>query len=200
VTLDVDEERARMVPAFEAVAGTLTHLHIDKTEWCSFTSDEADMGYELGVAVGKLRRLKDLSLGLSRDGRFYHAMAQGLAAGENGRPLPLLWRVILLSEVRANADLLTSLLLPSVRVFHSHHVDSRAALLTACALRQAAYKHTWVVWCDISRKHRRRRDELLRVLRSVAAGCSRLVDTWSEVTAYPWTISPDGRLPAPDDE
>jgi hypothetical protein len=51
------------------------------------------VGYELGVAVGKLRRLKDLALDLSEDGRAYHAVAQGLAASGGDRPLPLLWRV-----------------------------------------------------------------------------------------------------------
>jgi hypothetical protein len=76
-----------------------------------------DVGYELGVAVGKLRRLKDLALGLSEDGHFYHAFAQGLAASGGDRPLPLLWRVWVSSEVKTNADLLASLLLPSVRVF-----------------------------------------------------------------------------------
>jgi hypothetical protein len=57
----------------EAVAGTLTQL--------CFTSeylygDEVSTGYELGVAMGKLRRLKDLALSLSYDGRIYPAVAQ----------------------------------------------------------------------------------------------------------------------------
>jgi hypothetical protein len=151
---DVEEVRTRVVPAFEAVAGTLTHLHL--SVWVGrrcWSSDEVRVGYELGVAVGKLRRLKDLALSLflSADGRAYHALAQGLAASGGACPLPLLWRLHVVFPVMTNADLLASLLLPSVRVFGSSHPESgsshRAALLTACALRQAGYKHTWAVWC-----------------------------------------------------
>jgi hypothetical protein len=111
-----EEVRTRVAPAFEAVAGTLTHLSL------AIPSNDASlvgMGYELGVAVGKLRRLKDLALGLSRDGRTYHALAQGVAASGGSGPLPLLWRVRVDSDVEANADLLASLLLPSVRVLVS---------------------------------------------------------------------------------
>jgi hypothetical protein len=145
-SVGAEEVRTRLAPALEAVAGTLTHLHLD----CS-VSDDGGEGHEFGVAVGKLRRLKDLALNLSCDGRAYHAFAQGLAASGGDRPLPLLWRVTVVALVCPNADLLASLLLPSVRVFasvHSHPPsstsrDDRAALLlTACALRQKGYKHT----------------------------------------------------------
>jgi hypothetical protein len=51
--------------------------------------------------------------------------------------------------MEANADLLASLILPSVWVFVSSYDDGedgdRAALLTACALRRAGYKHLWAV-------------------------------------------------------
>jgi hypothetical protein len=68
-------------------------------------------------------------------------VTQGLAATGGD-----LWRVqVPLSWVSSNADLLVSLLLPSVRVFSSCHLDDRSALLTACALRQAGYKHTWAL-------------------------------------------------------
>jgi hypothetical protein len=132
-----EEVRSRVAPALEAVAGTWTHLHLT-----GYTPGEA-VGYELGVALGKLRRLKDLVLGLWHDGRAFHAVAQGLAASGGDRPLPLLWRVKVLSPVDTNSDLLASLLLPSVRVFVSFHHSGQAALLMACALRQAGYKHTW---------------------------------------------------------
>jgi hypothetical protein len=61
-----EEVRTRVAPAFEAVAGTLTHLHLEMHK-CDTRgrSDEVDVGYELGVAIGKLRRLKDLALDLS---------------------------------------------------------------------------------------------------------------------------------------
>jgi hypothetical protein len=139
----VKEVRTRVAPAFEAVAGTLMHLNIGKYIYGIWLDDEEDVGYELGVAVGKLRRLKDLALGLFRDGRGYHAFAQGLAASGGERPLPLLWRVMLPQGVHSNADQVASLLLPSVRVFGSCYRDNEQTLLTACALRRAGYKHTW---------------------------------------------------------
>jgi hypothetical protein len=136
----VEEVKTRVAPALEAMAGTLTQLDL----WSpAGGSDEVDVGYEVGVAVGRLRRLKDLTLMLGEDGRAYHAFAQGLAASGGDRPLPLLWRVGAAGVVASDADLLASLLLPSVRVLSSCHTDARSALLTACALRQAGYQHTW---------------------------------------------------------
>jgi hypothetical protein len=117
-----------------------TLVLLAKVDYCPWPN-EVDTGYELGGAVGKLRRLKDLALMLSKDGRVYQALRQGLAASGGDYPLPLLWRVGVFSAVQANADLLTSLILPSVRVFTSCCSDSRAALLRACALRQVGYKH-----------------------------------------------------------
>jgi hypothetical protein len=156
---DMEAVRTRVVPAFEAVAGTLSQLHLRHDAHSGPGGKEVEVGYELGVAVGKLRRLKDLRLDLSRDGRAYHAFAQGLAASGGERPLPLLWRVGVVSGVTTNADLLVSLLLPSVGVFISRPTfnerdiisrptsNDREALLTACALRQAGFKHTWAVEC-----------------------------------------------------
>jgi hypothetical protein len=136
----VEEVKTRVAPALEAVAGTLTQLDL----WSpAGGSDEVDVGYEVGVAVGRLRRLKDLALMLGEDSRPYHAFAQGLAASGGDHPLPLLWRVDVSTRVSFDADLLASLLLPSVRVFSSCHTDARSALLVACALRRAGYKHTW---------------------------------------------------------
>jgi hypothetical protein len=146
----LEDVRTRTAPALEAVAGTLTRLHLGVPKPCEFPQcDEVDVGYELGVAVGKLRRLRELSLDLFCDGRAYHAMAQGLAASGGDRPLPLLWKVASFSAVSDNPDLVASLLLPSVRVFiASYHSDSRSALLTACGVRQAGYKHTWTMGYD----------------------------------------------------
>jgi hypothetical protein len=140
----VEEVRSRVAPAFEAVAGTLMHLNLAKPGHGKWSSDELEMGYELGVAVGKLRRLKDLALELSHDGQFYQTLAQGLAAGGGHPPLPLLWRLTVFSSVKDNTDLLASLLLPSVRVFGSvSSFDVRVSFLIACAL-QAGYKHILV--------------------------------------------------------
>jgi hypothetical protein len=120
--LSLEEVRTRVAPALDAVAGTLTHLRLQKAGETNFSdsrSGEVDLGFELGVAVGKLRRLKDLALDLFGDGRAYHATVQGLASSGGDCPLPLLWRVGIFSVVRSNPDTVASLLLPSVRVFSS---------------------------------------------------------------------------------
>jgi hypothetical protein len=145
----VEEVRTCMAPALEAVAGTLTHLHLEKVAYANWVDDGVDVGYELGVAMGKLRRLKDLALDLSLCGRVHHAVAEGLAASGGHSPLPLLWRVSLLQAVTQNADQVVSLLLPSVRIFHTSLSDSRAAVLMACALRQVGYRHTWAICSDM---------------------------------------------------
>jgi hypothetical protein len=152
-----EEVRTRMAPGLEAVAGTLTRLHLGRFKDSSrgqWLDEEEEGAYEVGLAVGKLRRLKDLTLHLSDDGRAYDALAQGLTASGGDPPLPLLWRLEV-PGIRSHPDLLTSLLLPSVRVLvtpifiedsRSHHT----ALLMACALRREGYKHTWAVnsFCD----------------------------------------------------
>jgi hypothetical protein len=139
----IDVLRARMAPALEAVAGTLTCLHLESDDTGEGPVDQDVIGYELGMMVGKLRRLKDLTFEFLRDGRAYKAFARGLAASGGEHSLPLLWRVGVSTSVETNADLLASLLLPSVRVFVSEHYSTGQALLLACALRQAGYKHTW---------------------------------------------------------
>jgi hypothetical protein len=80
----VELARACVAPALEAVAGTLTHLYLNQSSLSPRLSEEVDVGHELGVALNKLRRLKDLILGLSEDGRVYHALVQGLAASVCG--------------------------------------------------------------------------------------------------------------------
>jgi hypothetical protein len=142
-----EEVESRVAPALEAAAGTLTHLKLNNHVYTLGRDEEPpkDVGYELGLAVGKLRRLKDLAIRLCKDGGAYHAFAQGLAASGGDRPLPLLWRMGVFGDVGANADLLASLLLPSVRVLVSSYRNHEAALLAACALRQAGYNHILVV-------------------------------------------------------
>jgi hypothetical protein len=140
----IEHVRSRVAPALEAVADTVTHLHLEKYNDSTWSSDEVKMGYELGAAVGQLRRLKDLALDLFESGRAYQAFVQGLATSGGGRLLPLLHRMSLVGGVKTDPDLLASLLLPSVRVFCLPDDDNRKSLLTACALRQAAYKHTWI--------------------------------------------------------
>jgi hypothetical protein len=107
---EAEEVKTRVAPAFEAVAGTLMDLILQMKPR---GSDKKETSYELGVAIGKLRRLKDLTLNLSTDGRDYHAAAQGMVDSGGDRPLPLLWRVRVPTDVE-DVDLLVSLLLPSV--------------------------------------------------------------------------------------
>jgi hypothetical protein len=142
-----EEVKTRVVPAFEALAGTFKRLCLDIYPLGEWPGNEG-VAYQLGVAVGQLRRLNDLALNMSDNGRTYHALAHGLAASGGDRPLPLLWRVKVFTHVEDNADLLTSLLLPSVRVFISDQMEPSAALVTACAVRQIGYKHSWAVGGD----------------------------------------------------
>jgi hypothetical protein len=147
----VKKVRNRVEPALEAVAGTLVHLHLARHDYIRWPDDEVKVGHELGKAVGKLRRLKDLALGLILDGRAYHAIGQGLAASGGDSPLPLLWRVGVSCYFNdADVDLVTSLLLPSVRVFSCDFniCEIRKLQLLACALRQAGYEHVLAVKKD----------------------------------------------------
>jgi hypothetical protein len=138
-----DKVKDRVAPAFKAVAGTLVYLEVINSGNDVWLSDEAHVGFELGMAVGRLRRLKDLHLDLFRDGRAYRAIAEGLAMTDH---LPMLWRVVVRLDLKANADQVISLLLPSVRVFGAVALENtQAALLIACALRQAGYKPTLLV-------------------------------------------------------
>jgi hypothetical protein len=140
-----EDMRMRVAPAWEAVAGTLTHLYLqtfyDARKW---GDGMEQVGYELGVAVGKLRRLKELAPDLSCDGLFYDAVVKGLFASGGDPPLPRLWQVMLPSGVKTNADLVGRLLLPSVRVFRLGYLqeDRQVALLVACALQQALHPLT----------------------------------------------------------
>jgi hypothetical protein len=143
------EVEARVVPAFEAVADNLTYLQLDSYYIDAWLSEER-VGYHFGVALGKLRRLEDLCLLLCEEGRAYQALAQGVAATGVERPLPLLREVVIMMPdgIEDDADLMASVIFPSVRVFDTWlGLSSRAALLLACALRQAGYKHTWRVMC-----------------------------------------------------
>jgi hypothetical protein len=169
----VEEVRTRVAPAFEAVAGTLTRLKLEKES--TWPSDEVEVGYEVGVAAGKLRRLKELAVNLTKYGRAYHAFARGLAASGGDCPLPLLWRVSVPTGVETSADLLASLLLPGVRVFATPYLDPPASFMLACALRQRGYKHAWVVSS---------RDKDVHMLRAVS-GCRldderRINESWDD--------------------
>jgi hypothetical protein len=178
-----EEVRTRLAPAFEAVAGTLTHLHLEKYDTDEWLVDEVAVGYELGVAVGKLRRLEDLAFGMSEEGRAYPAVAQGLSASTGDCPLPGSCGSRCHRE-SSDADLLTSVLtpLPSVRVFSSdHHYDDQSLLVTACALRQAGYKHNWAPTYP--------GPDARAVLRAISP-CKILHGAYGYSGAPPWLILP----------
>jgi hypothetical protein len=163
----VKEMRSRVAPALEAVAGTLTHLRLVIEVVGEWRRNEVEVGYELGAAMGNLRRLKDLHLSAFNDGQACHAFGQGLAASGGGRPLPLLRR-LKLCEVTTHPDQVASLILvlPSVRILVSSYRDGLCGLLTACALRQTGFQHTWAVayWPN-PRDHRvERLHEIVRAI------------------------------------
>jgi hypothetical protein len=133
------EGAGRLARAFEAVGGTLRRFHL--TRYGGDTIQTYEGSYELGAAVGKLRRLRYLQLSLCRDGGGYHPLGRGLAASGG---CPELFHV----EVKAlrNRDLLTcepSLILPSVRDLSiiGYGLEEEEALLLCCGLVQVGYKH-----------------------------------------------------------
>jgi hypothetical protein len=111
----------RLARAFEAVAGTLRRLTL------SGASEGGDgdqrhglpggASYELGGAIGKLRRLRFLGLHLATDGWDYHAAGRGTVASGG---CPELFQVRL-GVLKGKLDRLThepSLIVPSVRDLH----------------------------------------------------------------------------------
>jgi hypothetical protein len=178
-----EEVRTRVAPAFEAVAGTLTHLFLITADTDGLVWNE-DAAYELGVALGRLRRLQDLALGLFEEGPLYRAVAQGLAVSGGDRPLPLLWRMTVASYCVGDPELVVCLLLPSVRVFITKYANPQSAVLTACAVRQAGYKHTWGMWCPRWNDTERRRSEIRGPVRSIVRGCR-----W-EMALPSWVVLP----------
>jgi hypothetical protein len=131
------EGKRRLGRAFEAVGGTLRRL----TLVGSWGGDlPAGACYELGAAIGKLRRLMYLSVSLS-DGQYYHAVGRGVAASGG---CPELFEIHL-KELKSNTHCLAyepSLIVPSVRDLDITADDTEAeALLLCCGLVQTGYKH-----------------------------------------------------------
>jgi hypothetical protein len=130
-----------LVRALEAVAGTLKRFKLESRKGADLTDQGAC--YELGWAIGKLRRLRYLHLSVFNDGRSYHAVARGLAAS---RGCPELFELCV-GGIERNADWLTregSLIVPSVRRlriearFQSAQEES---LLLCCGLAQMGYRY-----------------------------------------------------------
>jgi hypothetical protein len=131
-------ESGRLARAFEAVGSTIMSLRL------------YDMGvnglplvarYELGAAIGKLRRLRHLELELFTYGWDYMAVGQGMAASGG---CPELFKVEI-HGVQQTVDWLThapSLIVPSVRDLHISGTSTEdEALLLCCGLVQMGYKY-----------------------------------------------------------
>jgi hypothetical protein len=140
--LQATEAVLLLARAFEAVAGTLKLLAL----FSGYGAGEDDLlagaCYELGAAIGKLRRLRHLELFLNgHDGRAYHAVGRGGAASGG---CPELFTVEI-GGLHKNVDWLTyepSLIVPSVRDLSiSGRGTEEEALLLCCGLVQMGCKH-----------------------------------------------------------
>jgi hypothetical protein len=167
------EGQGRFSCALGAVAGTLKKLSLGRTskevvpaevchEVCTAIGKlprlrnlslylgnglPAGASYELGAAIGNLRRLRCLILHLFDGGRDYQAMGQGMAASGG---CPELFKVRL-AGVSENIDRLTyepSVIAPSVREleFEGGRGSEDEALLLCCGLVQMGYKHRLRNW------------------------------------------------------
>jgi hypothetical protein len=149
----------RLAHAFSGVAGTLKHLTLDafpprrlSTFGALTPTPEDDLPEsaccELGAALGQLKRLKYLSLGLFWKGRSYHAVARGLAASGG---LPRLFELDFARELAqregwiSDIEWLTckpSLIVPSVKRLAVRNVScTDQALLLFGGLAGMGYKH-----------------------------------------------------------
>jgi hypothetical protein len=130
-----EEGGRRLVRAFQAVGGTLRRL--------TFTGQELGEEracHDLGTAIGKLRCLRSLHLGL-RGGKACHRIARGLAAS-GGCPELL---ELELSQLSSEVELLTcepSLIMPTLRDLRlgDVHCTEEAALLVCCGLAKLGFK------------------------------------------------------------
>jgi hypothetical protein len=136
------EGAGRLVRASEAVAGTLRRLDLSG-HGHGLGGEDLPPGacYELGAAIGKLRRLRSLDLELFSDGRAYHAVGRGMAASGGCPELVGLH----LKGLSSHIDWLTcepSLIVPSVRrLWIDGRCTGEEALLWCCGLVQAGYKY-----------------------------------------------------------
>jgi hypothetical protein len=130
----------RLRRAFEAVAGTLRRLTLRAGS--GYQEDELPAGaaYELGAAIGKLRRLRYLDLNLFRHGRQYSALGRGMAASGG---CPELFEVVV-GGVTEAVDWLTfepSMIGPSVRGLRiSACTTDDEALLLCCGFVERGYR------------------------------------------------------------
>jgi hypothetical protein len=136
------EGGSRMTRAFEAVAGTLRRLNVRVYFRCHQNDVPAGACHELGLAIGKLRRLRHLDIHeLLTDGRNYRAVAEGVAASGG---CPELFEVIV-DGLAKNFEwfvIKPSLVAPSVRNLDiTGRFTKEEALSLCCALLEADYEH-----------------------------------------------------------
>jgi hypothetical protein len=106
---------ARLPSCLEAVAGTLKRLTLIGRRGNLESQDlPTGVAYELGVAIGKLRRLRYLELKLFDDGRAYHALGRGMA-DSGGCPELFEVNVAAVSKHFLSLTYEPSLIVPSVR-------------------------------------------------------------------------------------
>jgi hypothetical protein len=141
----------RLARALEAVAGTLRRLTLTVGDSGGLLEGGLTLGacYELGAAIGKLRRLRYLQLGLFSDVRAYHDVGRGLAAS-GGCPELLELR---LDGAMTSFDCLThepSLIVPSVRELWIHgRCTEEEALLLCCGLLQPGLQASRVKFSEM---------------------------------------------------
>jgi hypothetical protein len=141
------EGARQLARALEVVAGTLKRLTLGggQGRWCNeLLSPEAS--YELGVAVGKLRRLRNFHLQLFDFARDYLALGRGLVASGGCNELV---EIRLDGHKESSQDATLGLLayetglnVPSLRdLSFGGYCTEDEALMLCCGLVQAGYKH-----------------------------------------------------------
>jgi hypothetical protein len=133
-------EPGRLTRAFGGVAGTLRRLTITSDSGAGVVTS-SDPFRELGEAIGKLRRLRYLSLSVASSGRPFHGVGQGLAASGGCPELLELY----IGGLNEHVDWVTregGLIVPSVRNLQiGGRCDEEEALLLYCGLARIGYKH-----------------------------------------------------------
>jgi hypothetical protein len=135
----------RLSRAFEAVAGTLRRLSLrvgrgDEAETV-LVGVPAGAATHLGLAIGKLRRLRYLNLELLRDGLEYRDLARGIAAS-GGCPELFELRIDFIEGHFGEFLDKPCLVVPSLRnlKIFTHSAEDEALLL-CCGLVHMGYRH-----------------------------------------------------------
>jgi hypothetical protein len=180
----VGEGGGVLARALASVRGTLRGLVLSSFRAGDLPAgaDELPAGasYELGAAIGKLRRLSSLYLyGLFTDGRDYHAVGQGMAASGG---CPELFEVRL-TGVKTNHDWLTykpGLIVPSVRDLHIEgSATEEDALLLGCGLVQAGYQRGLVVVYLRQKDNKPLSSSVLACVKAIVWDSNRLAGVYS---------------------